>query len=80
MARGDGVLWSSSRSHEASGGGKGDASVEDGKGRTVAAILDAVEQSGVIARLKNALVLKDADGGDGSAGGDSAAGAAAGAT
>ena len=54
-----------------------DASVEDGKGRTVGAILDAVEQSGVIARLKNALVLKDAGGDDGAAG---AAGAAAGAT
>ena len=42
-----------------------DAGVEDGKGRTVGAILDAVEQSGVIARLKKALVLQDGAAGDG---------------
>jgi len=36
-----------------------DVGAEDGKGRTVGAILDAVEQSGVIERLKKALVLEE---------------------
>jgi ankyrin repeat protein len=36
-----------------------DRGAEDGKGRTVGAILDAVEQSGVIERLKKALVIEE---------------------
>ena len=37
-----------------------DVNAEDGKGRTVGTILDNVESSGIIDRLKSALVLVEA--------------------